>query len=329
MENLQLVDNKGESRPMSSLSGKVVGFYFSAHWCPPCRGFTPVLAKIYNETKAQGHPFEIIFVSSDRQDSDFTSYFNTMPWLAIPFAERDVANRLKSAFQVRGIPALILLDAQGNVLTKDGRSAVRNGWPFVAPGEVKTKPATTAAQTAAPSATPASSWAGVPSGLMDLSSLVDHKRCQCLNEAEPRSVESLTRDTPVGVESDADEQLLIMTAFRDNIKLRHIGLQGKNDGRLPATIKLFLNRLNMDFGDAEGEALEQWTLGEGDWKAIDGSTEVRALLTVKPRKFNNVASLTLFVETNQGDEETSALTQLRYFGVPIAGFNMDNLKKSG
>ena len=26
---------------------KVVAFYFSAHWCPPCRGFTPVLKKFY------------------------------------------------------------------------------------------------------------------------------------------------------------------------------------------------------------------------------------------------------------------------------------------
>jgi len=25
----------------------VVCFYFSAHWCPPCRGFTPILKTFY------------------------------------------------------------------------------------------------------------------------------------------------------------------------------------------------------------------------------------------------------------------------------------------
>ena len=27
---------------------KVIAFYFSAHWCPPCRLFTPVLAEFYS-----------------------------------------------------------------------------------------------------------------------------------------------------------------------------------------------------------------------------------------------------------------------------------------
>lgn len=34
--------------------------------CPPCRQFTPVLASIYNELQTMNKPFEIVFVSSDR-----------------------------------------------------------------------------------------------------------------------------------------------------------------------------------------------------------------------------------------------------------------------
>jgi len=26
-------------------AGRTLGLYFSAHWCPPCRGFTPKLGK--------------------------------------------------------------------------------------------------------------------------------------------------------------------------------------------------------------------------------------------------------------------------------------------
>ena len=41
----------------------VVAIYFSAHWCPPCRKFTPILCKKYNTLKEVGKSFEIIFVS--------------------------------------------------------------------------------------------------------------------------------------------------------------------------------------------------------------------------------------------------------------------------
>ena len=44
---------------------KYVGIYFSAHWCPPCRNFTPVLAEFYNSVNQNGKILEIIFVSSD------------------------------------------------------------------------------------------------------------------------------------------------------------------------------------------------------------------------------------------------------------------------
>ena len=71
--------------------GNVVGIYFSAHWCPPCRAFTPQLADWYKKFKAgsNGSKFEIVFVSSDRDESSFKEYFGEMPWLALPYGKRD------------------------------------------------------------------------------------------------------------------------------------------------------------------------------------------------------------------------------------------------
>lgn len=66
--------------------GKTIGLYFSAHWCPPCRGFTPKLAEMYNDGLKD--KMEIIFISSDRYESAFNEYFGEMPWLALPYAKR-------------------------------------------------------------------------------------------------------------------------------------------------------------------------------------------------------------------------------------------------
>ena len=39
---------------------KAVALYFSAHWCPPCRGFTPVAAAWYELAKSNS-AFEVSF----------------------------------------------------------------------------------------------------------------------------------------------------------------------------------------------------------------------------------------------------------------------------
>lgn len=46
-----LIDASGKKVDATTLNGKVVGFYFSAHWCGPCRLFTPELVKFANSIK--------------------------------------------------------------------------------------------------------------------------------------------------------------------------------------------------------------------------------------------------------------------------------------
>lgn len=108
----------------------MIGIYFSAHWCPPCRGFTPELVKTYNELKAAGKNFEVVFVSWDKDENSFKEYYSEMPWLALPFVERDLSKDLGAALEVNGIPTLCLYKPDGTQITKDGRTCVSYGAEF-------------------------------------------------------------------------------------------------------------------------------------------------------------------------------------------------------
>mmetsp|Transcript_22641 Transcript_22641/g.41887 ORF Transcript_22641/g.41887 Transcript_22641/m.41887 type:complete len:425 (+) Transcript_22641:73-1347(+) len=106
------------------LGGKVVGLYFSAHWCGPCRNFTPMLSEAYAMFQSLGKTFEIVFVSSDKDQSSFDEYYGSMPWLALPFSDRERKGLLSSKYGVSGIPTLVIVGEDGKTITTDGRSAV-------------------------------------------------------------------------------------------------------------------------------------------------------------------------------------------------------------
>jgi nucleoredoxin len=122
----KVMTNAGEVSTMEALqSKKAVALYFSAHWCPPCKGFTPKLAEWYTKSlKSKG--LEIVFVSSDKDEAAFTEYFGEMPWIALPYSDRDRKEALSKKYKVQGIPTVVILDGEGNVITKDGRAAISN-----------------------------------------------------------------------------------------------------------------------------------------------------------------------------------------------------------
>ena len=106
----------GKTIDLNILGDGLIGLYFSASWCPPCRKFTPMLAKFYQEVKAAGKQFEIVFVSADRDKGSFDTYLKSHhPWWAIPF---DAPNRQNTSayFKVNGIPRLIIFAPGGNIV---------------------------------------------------------------------------------------------------------------------------------------------------------------------------------------------------------------------
>ena len=57
-----------------ALAGKrFVALYFSAHWCGPCRKFTPLLGVCY-EDQPDKDEVEVVFVSSDHDVEGFDEY---------------------------------------------------------------------------------------------------------------------------------------------------------------------------------------------------------------------------------------------------------------
>jgi len=119
-----LLTKEGEKSTEEVLEGATaVGIYFSAHWCPPCRGFTPKLSEWYKASlKDKG--MRIVFVSSDKDEEAFNSYYSEQPWAALPFANRDLKAKLSKTYKVQGIPSFVILSSGGELITKDGREAV-------------------------------------------------------------------------------------------------------------------------------------------------------------------------------------------------------------
>ena len=96
---------------------KIYGLYFSAHWCSPCRQFTPKLVEYYNKVLGEHPEFEIIFVSSDKSAEAMAAYMSEagMPWPAIDFGKLANVPTLKK-YAGDGIPDLVIVDTTGKVL---------------------------------------------------------------------------------------------------------------------------------------------------------------------------------------------------------------------
>jgi len=103
-----------------ALANKVVGVYVGSMRCPPCNTFKPRLISKYQEFLGNNLPFEIVFASTDADEQDFNSNRADMPWLAVPFKDRNTLLNQVSNSGTLSTPTLIVYDNLGNILTKNG-----------------------------------------------------------------------------------------------------------------------------------------------------------------------------------------------------------------
>jgi nucleoredoxin len=107
---------------------KLIALYFSAHWCGPCRRFTPQLVDFYNEVEPQHPEFEIVLVSCDHSRFNWEIYMRDMrmPWLAVDYDRVAELGALRD-LEGDGIPSLVLLDSNGRILSNTYEGKKRLG----------------------------------------------------------------------------------------------------------------------------------------------------------------------------------------------------------
>jgi len=103
-----------------TLKTKLLDCIFSANWCPACSGFKQYLIDVYENLKKAKKDFEVILVSSDRNTSEFKSYFASTPFKRavlvmewIPNANEVLSGSAESHVPVtRYVVALTLAEAE-------------------------------------------------------------------------------------------------------------------------------------------------------------------------------------------------------------------------
>mmetsp|Transcript_3909 Transcript_3909/g.7197 ORF Transcript_3909/g.7197 Transcript_3909/m.7197 type:complete len:203 (+) Transcript_3909:147-755(+) len=117
-----LRDQYGNSIDASELKGKLVGLYFSAGWCGPCRQFTPILSKFHNDNIDD---FRVVFVSMDRSEQAMLEYIRGKGFLRVDYGSR-ARKDLISALSVSSLPTLIVVNPEGEIVTSSGRFAINS-----------------------------------------------------------------------------------------------------------------------------------------------------------------------------------------------------------
>ncbi|KAI6913537.1 DUF1000-domain-containing protein [Hortaea werneckii] len=141
---------------------------------------------------------------------------------------------------------------------------------------------------------------------------IDFSAITTLNEAEPSSGAKVVQKTWMErmnqepeLNSDADEQLLMHIPFTGQIRLHSILLRTSTTSHAPMTLKLYLNREDLDFSTAT--SLEPTQTLE-----LPQTNELQEI-GVKRALFNTVRSLDLFFEDNWGRGEED-VTKVSYIG---------------
>jgi hypothetical protein len=158
----------------------------------------------------------------------------------------------------------------------------------------------------------------------DLLDQIEFASLECLNQSPSQPVANAIKqgyreDDGLFLESDTDEQLLINVPFQQAVKLASIVIKGPSDSG-PKSIKLYTNRPSMGFSDIGSVPVAQEF-------SVSPSQLSGEPIPLKFVKFQGVTLLTIFIENNQADEETTKVFKIAFHGNSGETMNVAEIKK--
>ena len=187
------------------------------------------------------------------------------------------------------------------------------------------KLAAPSAEASAPPAAPPPAYGAAAT--VDLEDQIFWNGCETLNVKGKNDIRTVmkqgTRDqADLLIESDADEQLLATVRFNQAVKLHSIMIDGPAGGRAPKNVKLFVNVPSCGFTDAEANLpTQELDLGEA---------EVGKRIELRYVKFQNVDSLTIFIASNQAEDDgegSTAVSTVKLWGFTVQSTNMKDVRR--
>ncbi|KAL3537829.1 hypothetical protein ACH5RR_001195 [Cinchona calisaya] len=159
---------------------------------------------------------------------------------------------------------------------------------------------------------------------VDLLDFVDWSGVECLNQSNTHSLPNAFKqvyreDEGLVLESDADEQLLIYIPFNQVVKLHSIVIKGPEEEG-PKTVKLFSNKEHMGFSNVND-------FPPSDTAVVSDDNLKGKPVILKYVKFQNVRSLTIFVEDNQSGSDITKVQKIVLYGTTVETTDMKALKK--
>lgn len=108
--------SSGETKKCSDYKGKAVLLHFWATWCPPCRAELPEMNALAEQLQAQRENAKLAFLGICVSDTEKSrADFMEKNGYTFP-GGLDQKGEIASLYGIQGIPASILISADGTVL---------------------------------------------------------------------------------------------------------------------------------------------------------------------------------------------------------------------